>query len=138
MRGWAWSGLREVLPPLAVLLVSLVVLYQAATLTRAFPSERDFLRRTPYFGYLFLERNVTRAEWGNRHDTHTQPMLVNYVLGGWLWLRGYDIYHPTSSDLDDVLENNRRIGQAAHGARLAAIRAPMIAIGAAAITLLYL
>src|SRR4051794_7917974 len=53
--------------------------------------EGKYLARTLYFRLFFLEHDFTNPDWNDENWVHTQPMLGNYVVGAWLWARGFDL-----------------------------------------------
>src|SRR5215208_5018090 len=77
---------------LGVLVVSFFVFSGAAARGRFDPDENLYMWRGRYFGHIFLHHDINGPEWGDSYWTHTQPMFTNYLVGGWLWLRGYDPY----------------------------------------------
>jgi hypothetical protein len=91
--------------------------------------ESAFAGRSGYFRWFFLDWNLDRREWSDYYQTHTQPMLANYVVGGSLWAHGYPVgprlrieHHQDYTDLP----------------MLTAARAPMLFFGTGTILLLYL
>ena len=46
--------------------------------------EADYVATSRYFGYLVLQHDVSRKEWGSNHWTRTQPPLTRYIVGAWL------------------------------------------------------
>src|SRR5215208_6273580 len=124
---------------LAILIAGLWV-FSTAAKTRPFHrDESRSILASRYFGYLFLERDLARPEWGDGPQTHGQPMLMRYLIGGRLWAGGYDLDAlPSPYDSDKSLQENRREGRVPDATLLAAARAPMVALAAGAVTLLYL
>src|SRR5205823_3855122 len=101
--------------------------------------ESGALWQSRYFSYLFLERDLTKPEWGDNFVTHTQPMLTRYILGGWLWAHGYDLFKmPRPYVWDKSLEDNRVTGRVPGEALLRQARAPMVLFATAALAVLYL
>jgi 4-amino-4-deoxy-L-arabinose transferase-like glycosyltransferase len=97
------------------------------------------MSRAGYFRYLFVEHDLTRPEWGDSFETHTHPMLTNYIVGGWLWFRGYelgDMPHPYDYYKDRP--GNHREGRIPDDALLADGRAPMVFLATGMVGLLYL
>ncbi len=139
MRRRLWWLTSEVVPPIAILLVSLWVLSASAAHARPSWDEGFYIGNSRYFYYLFVEHDVTRREWRDSFATHTQPMLVRYVVGAWFWLHGYTVDRiPPPTDYGQSYEQNVRRGAIPGPAMQALTRAPMIAIAALAIVLLYL
>lgn len=122
-----------------VFVVALVVLGLEARAAGFEGDEADYTATSRYFGYLFLQRDPWRDEWGGNHWTRTQPPLTRYIIGGWLAARGYDLealnqpYVSTASSLGV----NRRKGRVPTDDVLAAARQPMVLLGAGAIAVLF-
>jgi hypothetical protein len=91
MSGRSWRLLLEGVAVLGLLLAALSAFGLAASRVEIRKDERLYLDRTRYFAYLFLQHDVSRSEWGDNRSTHSQPMLANYVVGAWLWARGYEL-----------------------------------------------
>lgn len=125
---------------LGVFLLALAVLAWEAASAPFEADEADYVATSRYFGYLFLQGDVTRDEWGSNHWTRTQPPLTRYVVGAWLTAHGYDLetmnqpYVSTASSY----EVNVRKGRVPTDDVLAAARQPMVLFGAGAVVLLYL
>src|SRR5207244_3201409 len=81
-----------------------------------------------------------RSSWGDSESTHTQPMLTNFLVGGWLWVRGYDARRirvvPPYDHARSPQENSQRVEQVDYPL-LAAAREPMVPLGAALAVALY-
>ena len=124
----------------AVLVVSIFVLGYEAAGSPFEADEADYVATSRYFGYLFLQHNVSRKEWDSNHWTRTQPPFTRYVVGAWLTLNGYDLeklnqpYVSTASSF----EVNRQKGRVPTDDVLATARRPMVLLGAGAVALLYL
>ena len=130
--------LLESLLVAGLLAVGLLVLGRAARAVELHGDEGVAIAAAPYFSYLFLERNVTRPEWGDNYTTHTHPMIGRYLVGGSLWLHGYDLRRlPRAYIWDLSREENRRQGRVPSDAMLLAARLPMVFCAAAAIVLVY-
>lgn len=131
---------RHALATLGVFLVALAVLSIEASSAGFEADEADYVATSRYFGYLFLQRDVSRKEWGSNHWTRTQPPLTRYVIGAWLTGYGYDLetmnqpYVSTASSY----EVNVQKGRVPTDDVLARARQPMVLLGAGAIALLYL
>jgi 4-amino-4-deoxy-L-arabinose transferase-like glycosyltransferase len=120
-----WSLLGEGILAVAVLIAGLLVLGDATA-------------AAPHFEYLFLRRDLTRAEWGDNYTTHSHPMVSRYIMGGWLWLQGYNLRRlPPPYRWSLSREANRRQGRVPDEALLAQARAPMVLSSAGAVSLLY-
>ncbi|MCC6175236.1 MAG: glycosyltransferase family 39 protein [Chloroflexi bacterium] len=138
MRRWRRYRLAaEGLLVFAVLAVSLEVFFSARA--KLDSDEAEWIGTTRYFQTLFVEHDVSPASWPDEYWTRTQPMVVRYAIGGWLWLCGYDLYalDPTY-DHTASLAANRRAGLGPSDALLADARVPMRLLAALAVTMLYL
>jgi len=119
--------------------VALVVLGIEAQSAPFEADEADYVATSRYFGYLFLQHDVSRPEWGSNHWTRTQPPLTRYVIGAWLTGYGQDLealnqpYVSTASSF----EVNRRKGRVPDDDVLARARQPMILFGAGAVAALF-
>jgi hypothetical protein len=124
---------------LGVFLLALLVLGVEASGAPFEADEADYVATSRYFGYLVLQRDVTRKEWGSNHWTRTQPPLTRYIVGAWLTGWGYDLekmnqpYVSTASSF----EVNRQKGRVPTDDVLARSRQPMVLVGAGAVALLY-
>src|SRR3954452_14493430 len=124
---------------LGIFLLALVVLGVEARGSGFEADEADYVATSRYFGYLVLQHDVTRKEWGSNHWTRTQPPLTRYIVGAWLTAWGYNLetlnqpYVSTASSY----EVNRQKGRLPADDVLARSRQPMVLFGAAAIALLY-
>ena len=124
----------------AVFALSVLVLGIEAAAAGFEADEADYVATSRYFGYLFLQGDVARKEWGSNHWTRTQPPLTRYIVGAWLSARGYDLeklnqpYVSTASSF----EVNRQKGRVPTDDVLASARQPMVLLGAGAIALLFL
>jgi 4-amino-4-deoxy-L-arabinose transferase-like glycosyltransferase len=130
---------RHLVAMLAVFLIALAVLGYEASTSPFEADEADYVATSRYFGYLFLQGDVSRKEWGSNHWTRTQPPMTRYIVGGWLTAWGYDLekmnqpYVSTASSF----EVNRQKGRVPADDVLARSRQPMVLLGAVAIALLY-
>jgi 4-amino-4-deoxy-L-arabinose transferase-like glycosyltransferase len=124
---------------LGIFLLAQLVLGAEASASPFEADEADYVATSRYFGYLALERDVTRKEWGSNHWTRTQPPLTRYIVGAWLTAWGYDLeklnqpYVSTASSF----EVNRQKGRVPTDDVLARSRQPMVLLGAGALALLY-
>ena len=124
---------------LGIFLLALLVLGIEASAAPFEADEADYVATSRYFGYLVLQRDVTRKEWGSNHWTRTQPPLTRYIVGAWLTGWGYDLeklnqpYVSTASSF----EVNRQKGRVPTDDVLARSRQPMVLLGAGAAALLY-
>jgi 4-amino-4-deoxy-L-arabinose transferase-like glycosyltransferase len=126
---------------LGVLLAGLWVLGDSAKRVEMHGDEGVAIMATPYFEYLFIRRELAREEWhDDSYAVHTHPMISRYLMGGWLWLQGYNERRlPQRSYRWSLsLEENRRQGRVPSETLLAHARTPMVASGAGAAVLLYL
>jgi 4-amino-4-deoxy-L-arabinose transferase-like glycosyltransferase len=134
-----WWLLARTLLGVIVLLAALWVLGGAARRNSFDGDENLYMWRGRYFGHLFLRQDIGHPEWGDSYWTHSQPMLTNYVVGGWLWAQGHDLEKmPPPYLWGKGSQENRRQGRVPDRALLAQARAPMVVIGAGAVVLLYL
>jgi 4-amino-4-deoxy-L-arabinose transferase-like glycosyltransferase len=100
--------------------------------------EGDYIWNGRYFAFLVLERDLRHPEWGDSYWTHTQPMLARYIVGGWLWMRGYDLYAlPPYYDHKKTPEQNRREGRFPADSLLIEARSPMVALAVGGALLVY-
>src|SRR3954452_8402555 len=124
---------------LGIFLLALVVLGVEARGSPFEADEADYVATSRYFGYLVLQRDASRKEWGSNHWTRTQPPLTRYIVGAWLTGWGYDLeklnqpYVSTASSF----EVNRQKGRVPTDDVLARSRQPMVLLGAGAVALLY-
>jgi hypothetical protein len=101
--------------------------------------EGKYIARSFYFKLFFLEHNVTDPAWDDVNWVHTQPMLGNYVVGGWLWARGYDFESlPDAYKWRQSYEQNKKLGRVPDDDLLVDARTPMVGLATASIGLLYL
>jgi 4-amino-4-deoxy-L-arabinose transferase-like glycosyltransferase len=130
---------RHAAATLGIFLLSLLVLGIAASGAPFEADEADYVATSRYFGYLVLQHDVTRKEWGSNHWTRTQPPLTRYIVGAWLTAWSYDLeklnqpYVSTASSF----EVNRQKGRVPTDDVLARSRQPMVLLGAGAVALLY-
>lgn len=119
--------------------VALLVLSLEAASSPFEADEADYVATSRYFGYLFLQHDVTRPEWDSNHWTRTQPPMTRYVVGAWLTIRGYDLEKLNQPYVSSAssFEVNRQKGRVPSDDALAAARQPMVLLGAGAIALLY-
>src|SRR4249919_3393328 len=82
---------RHVAATVAIFLLAVAVLGFEAAGSGFEADEADYVATSRYFGYLFLQRDVSRKEWDGNHWTRTQPPLTRYVVGAWLTGYGYDL-----------------------------------------------
>lgn len=135
----AWWLLGRAVLGVAVFAAALSVFGGAARQSRFDPDENLYMWRGRYFGHLFLRHDLTHPEWADSYWTHTQPMLTNYLVGGWLWARGYDQSElPPPYDWGAGSKENRRQGRFPSPELLADARAPMVVVAAGVAGLLYL
>jgi hypothetical protein len=101
--------------------------------------EAEWIGTTRYFQLYFVEHDVSAQSWPDEYWTRTQPMVVRYVIGSWLWWRGYDLkaLDPTY-DYTRNAALNRRAGLGPSDALLADGRTPTRGLAVLAIVTLYL
>jgi 4-amino-4-deoxy-L-arabinose transferase-like glycosyltransferase len=133
-----WRLLGEAILAIALFLVAQSVFVRASGRVPFDGDEGRYIANGRYFGYLFLERDIGRPEWGDNYWTHTQPMLPRYIVGGWLWARGYALDElPEPYLWQKSLKENARQGRVPDEALLAEARAPMVLLTAASVVVLY-
>ena len=129
-------------PPIvavAVFVLALAVLGLEASWAGFEADESDYVATSRYFGYLVLQRDVSRKEWDGNHWTRTQPPFTRYIVGAWLTGYGYDLetmnqpYVSTASSF----EVNRQKGRVPTDEVLHRARQPMVLLGAGAAVLLF-
>ena len=101
--------------------------------------EAEWIGTTRYFQLYFVEHDVSAQSWPDEYWTRTQPMVVRYAIGSWLWWRGYDLkaLDPTY-DYTRNAALNRRAGLGPSDELLADGRVPTRALAALAVLTLYL
>src|SRR3954470_24309728 len=129
--------IAEVVLLLAVLALASVVFGTAKA--KLDSDEAEWIGTTRYFQRYLVNHDVSAASWTDDYWTRTQPMVVRYVIGSWLWLRGYDLesLDPTY-DYSRNLNVNRRAGLGPSDELLNEARIPTRALAALSIVLLYL
>jgi hypothetical protein len=131
---------------LGVLAAGLWVLGATVSTVRFHDDESPYIQAARYFSYLFVRHDLGRPEWGDDRTIHAQGMVPSYLIGGWLWARGYPVEalhvrifksQLADSKIRDVkLERFR--GQLIDVGLLRASRTPMVLVSVAAIGVLYL
>jgi hypothetical protein len=56
-----------------------------------------------FFEKLFIEHDISAKAWPDNYWTRTHPMVVRYIMGGWLWAHGYDL-----DSLDPAFDYTRK------------------------------
>jgi hypothetical protein len=136
MRGRVWRGLAEVLLVLAITLVAASVFSRAPA--KQAGDEANWLGTARYFLVLFVHHDISAEAWPDSYWTRTQPMVPRYVMGGWLWVRGYEFEHlDPNFDHTKKWFTNVRDGKAPSEAVLDEARIPMRALTTIAAVLLY-
>jgi hypothetical protein len=143
MRHTGWGKLGDAIALASVMVAALFVFGGAARQVPYHGDEGRYMARARYFAYLFVQHDLTRPEWGDSEATHTQPMLTNYLIGGWLWARGYnlvDLPLATSAayDFSKSPRQNRLEERGPDPTLVADARRPIVLIAACAIAILYL
>jgi hypothetical protein len=63
--------------------------------------EAFWIGSSSFYLTLFVRHDLSAEGWPDGYLTRTQPMIVRYLLGGWLTARGYNVTaangSPTSS-----------------------------------------
>jgi hypothetical protein len=100
--------------------------------------EANWLGTARYFLVLFVQHDVSAEAWPDSYWTRTQPMVPRYVMGGWLWARGYE-YASLDPNYDHTKKwfTNVSDGKAPGESILAEARVPMRALTAISAVLLY-
>jgi hypothetical protein len=134
-RGW-WRVAAEVLVVLAITVVASWVFGRAQA--KQAGDEANWVGTARYFLVLFVRHDISAESWPDSYWTRTQPMIPRYIMGGWLWARGYD-YEWLDPEFDhtDKWFANERKGRAPPEAMLAEVRVPMRALTAISAVLLY-
>lgn len=103
--------------------------------------ESRYIDRARFFSYAFIKHDFSRRRWSDSESTHTQPMLTNFLVGGWLAVRGYNVQRlrvvPRYDHARSPEENSRRVRRV-NKRLLAAAREPMVPLGAAVAAVLYI
>jgi hypothetical protein len=138
-RWLARSSIRNAVLAALVFAVAFAVLADAAARVDHWADENDYLITSRYFRMLFVEGDLASGEWDDNYWTHTQPMLTRYLIGGWLWLRGYDLDDmPRRYDLTNSFAENQRKGRVPDATLLRDARLSLLPFAAGSIALLYL
>ena len=100
--------------------------------------EANWLGTARYFLVLFVRHDISAEAWPDSYWTRTQPMIPRYIMGGWLWARGYE-YEWLDPNFDHTKKwfTNEREGKAPTEAILTEARVPMRALTVVAAALLY-
>lgn len=139
LQGRHWRLLVEAVLAIGLLIAVQSRLSGAAEQVPFDGDEGRYIALGRYFGYLFLEHDLGRPEWGDNYWTHTQPMLPRLVLGGWLWARGHDLDTlPLPYLWQKSFKENVRQGRVPDDVLLADARVPMVWLTSSSIVLLYL
>jgi hypothetical protein len=141
VRGWTVRAGLEALLALGVVLAALQVLADSARETELHNDESRYIARARFYYYLFVERDVGRSKWGDSIATHTQPMLANYVVGGWLYhVHDYDVRELDVARTETTRTRSGRLieREIVRATLLARAREPFVALGAGTVLLLYL
>ena len=85
-----------------------------------------------------MDHDIQRREWGDRTDTHTQPMLANYLVGAALWAGGYDPHGWMMRSPSRLPPNPKNTRQPFDRTIVDLIRQPFVAFGAGTVMMLYL
>ncbi len=122
-----------------IFVVSLSVFWSAAHSASYHPDESDYIWTSRYFDYFIVSRDLDNEAWGDNLWTHTQPMMTRYLIGGWLWTRGYNLstLPAPSYDWGQTYEENKRAGHVPENWLLVEARIPSILLAAGSTVLLY-
>ncbi|HMM41948.1 MAG TPA: hypothetical protein PKA95_08610, partial [Thermomicrobiales bacterium] len=124
---------------LAVFVAALAVFWSAAHSASYHPDESDYIWTSRYFDYLVVSRDLDNEAWGDNLWTHTQPMMTRYLIGGWLWVRGYNLstLPAPSYDWGKTYEENKQAGHVPEDWLLVEARVPSVVLAAGSAVLLY-
>src|SRR5215217_302698 len=131
-----WRILAELVLVLALAVVATLTIARAPA--KQAGDEANWLGTARYFLVLFVRHDISAEAWPDSFWTRTQPMIPRYIMGGWLWARGYDYEH-----LDPEYDHRRKWfsnvadGKAPDEATLAEARVPMRGLTVVAAVLLY-
>jgi hypothetical protein len=133
----AWRTLAELLLLVGVLSVALTTF--AGSKAKVDGDEAEWIGTAYFFERLFIERDLSAEAWPDEYWTRTQPMVARYVIGAWLWARGYplDSFNPDFHHSQSWAAN-QRLGHAPSNAMLDEARWPMRVLAALTATALYL
>ena len=131
-----WRILAELVLVLAIATVASLTIARAPA--KQAGDEANWLGTARFFLVLFVRHDVSADSWPDTHWTRTQPMIPRYIMGGWLWARGYD-YEGLDPDYDHRRKwfSNQAEGKAPSDAVLTEARIPMRALSVVAAVLLY-
>jgi len=136
MRGRWWRIAGEAVLVLAIAVVAVSVFARAPA--KQAGDEANWLGTARYFLVLFVRHDLSAEAWPDSYWTRTQPMVPRYIMGGWLWARGYDFeWLDPSFDHTKKWFTNEREGKAPTEAILTEARIPMRALAVVAAVLLY-
>jgi hypothetical protein len=126
----------EVLLVLAVTVVAASVFGRAQA--KQAGDEANWVGTARYFLVLFVRHDISAEAWPDDHWTRTQPMVPRYIMGGWLWARGYE-YESLDPYFDHTKKwfTNVRDGKAPTEPILTEARIPMRALTVVAAVLMY-
>ncbi len=129
-----WTA--ELLVVLTVFSVVLTVFFNAKA--KIDSDEGEWIGTTRYFQTLFIEHDLSPDAWADSYWTRTQPMVLRYVIGSWLWFQGHDLHIQNPNyDYAKTAAQNRRLGLAPADDVLNDARQPARLMAALAVTLLY-
>src|SRR5438552_2094995 len=110
----AWKMMSRRIRLIAEVVLALAVLFAAGSVffdvkAKIDSDEAEWIGTTRYFQLYFVEHDVSAQSWPDEYWTRTQPMVVRYAIGGWLWLHGYDLkaLDPTYDYTRNAAENRR-------------------------------
>lgn len=132
-----WLLLGELVLVAAVLAAAVLAFSRARA--KADGDEAEWIGTSRYFLTLFVERDLSAEAWADKYWTRTQPMVARYVIGAWLWARGYDLtaLNPAYNH-DRSWEANQRLGRAPAYPMLDEARVAMRALAVVAVAVVYL
>jgi 4-amino-4-deoxy-L-arabinose transferase-like glycosyltransferase len=136
MLGRRWRILAELVLVLALAVVATLTIARAPA--KQAGDEANWLGTARYFLVLFVRHDISAESWPDSYWMRTQPMIPRYVMGGWLWARGYD-YEGLDPSYDHRRKwfSNVEEGKAPTNEVLTEARIPMRALTVVAAVLLY-
>src|SRR3954453_2767658 len=88
IRGRWWRRAAELVLVLTIAVVATSVFARAPA--KQAGDEANWIGTARFFLVLFVRHDISEASCPDSYWTRTQPMIPRYIMGGWLWLRGYD------------------------------------------------
>jgi hypothetical protein len=136
------SRRRGVLRAAELVLVLLLLAQALSTLGAAKAKqdgdEAEWIGTSTFFLTLFVHHDISPDAWPDSYWTRTQPMMPRYVLGAWLWARGYDLtaFNPNHNHLRNW-DWNQKAGTAPSNADREEARRVMRGLAAVTVIAMY-